>query len=79
MQQVDLKVIFLTCTLLLVGCIGTETDSEPTNPYNGYEWTGANPAPLFTLESMNGSLWSLEEERGKTVVLAFTYTRCYST
>ena len=32
MQQVDLKVIFLTCILLLVGCIGTETDSEPTKP-----------------------------------------------
>ena len=79
MQQVELKAIFLTCIILLVGCIGTETASEQSSQYNGYEWTGANPAPLFTLESMNGSLWSLEEERGNIVVLAFTYSRCYST
>ncbi|MBA45052.1 MAG: hypothetical protein CMB31_00495 [Euryarchaeota archaeon] len=79
MQQIGLKVIVVLCTLLLVGCIGSESTTSNSSPYNGHEWTGANPAPLFTLESMNGSLWSLEEERGKTVVLAFTYTRCYST
>ena len=48
MQQVELKAIFLTCILLFVGCIGTETEAQQTSPYNGYEWTGANPAPLFT-------------------------------
>lgn len=79
MQQIGLKVIVVLCTLLFVGCIGSESTTSNSSPYNGHEWTGANPAPLFTLESMNGSLWSLEEERGKTVVLAFTYTRCYST
>lgn len=79
MQQIGLKVIVVLCTLLFVGCIGSESTTTNPSPYNGHEWTGANPAPLFTLESMNGSLWSLEEERGNTVVLAFTYTRCYST
>ena len=80
MQQTGLKIVVVFTTLMFVGCIGSESEAGPDlSPFNGHEWTGANPAPLFTLESMNGSLWSLEEERGNTVVLAFTYTRCYST
>lgn len=80
MQQTGLKIVVVFTTLMFVGCIGSESETDSDlSPFNGHEWTGANPAPLFTLESMNGSLWSLEEERGNTVVLAFTYTRCYST
>tara|TARA_B100001113_G_C21078540_1_gene608818 strand:- start:99 stop:704 length:606 start_codon:yes stop_codon:yes gene_type:complete len=78
MHQINLRILAILSSLLLIGCIGAEPEPEPS-PFNGHEWNGANPAPLFTLESMNGSLWSLEEERGKTIVLAFTYSRCYST
>lgn len=73
--------LLLAVTLLsttFVGCIEREESPDPS-PYLGTEWKGAEQAPLFTLESMNGELWSLEEQRGKVVILAFTYTRCYNT
>jgi protein SCO1/2 len=72
-----MKWISLLLAFMFVGCIGASP--EPEDPYHGLEWTGANPAPLFMLESSDGELWSLEEQRNKTVVLAFTYTRCYAT
>ena len=68
-----MKWISLLLALMFIGCIGASP--EPKDPYHGLEWTGANPAPLFMLESSDGDLWSLEEQRNKTVVLAFTYTR----
>jgi cytochrome oxidase Cu insertion factor (SCO1/SenC/PrrC family) len=74
------KEILTTLLLLLVplsGCIGGSEVEEPT--FHGTKWMGTEYAPLFTLESMDENLWSLEEQRGKTVILAFTYTRCYNT
>ncbi len=71
----------LTALLLLViplsGCISEPVVEEET--FHGTRWMGTEYAPLFTLESMDENLWSLEEQRGKTVILAFTYTRCYNT
>ena len=62
--------------LVLAGCV---QEPPPSSSYHGQEFDAGMLAPLFTLESMDGDLWSLEEQRGKTVVLAFTYTRCYET
>lgn len=74
------KAILSALLLLLVslsGCIGEPVVEESV--FHGTKWLGTEYAPLFTLESMDENLWSLEEQRGKTVILAFTYTRCYNT
>jgi cytochrome oxidase Cu insertion factor (SCO1/SenC/PrrC family) len=74
------KVILVTLILLLVPLSGcTSEPNEEEYAFHGTEWEGAEFAPLFTLESMTGELWSLEEQQGMTVILAFTYTRCYNT
>ena len=68
--------ILLVGLLVLAGCV---QEPPPASPFNGQEFDNGMYAPLFTLESMDGELWSLEEQRGKTVVMAFIYTRCYET
>lgn len=68
--------ILLVGLLVLAGCV---QEPPPASPFNGQEFDNGMHAPLFTLESMDGELWSLEEQRGKTVVMAFIYTRCYET
>ena len=62
--------------LVMAGCV---QEPPPPSPFHGQEFDAGRLAPLFTLESMDGDLWSLEEQQGKTVVLAFIYTRCYET
>lgn len=60
------------------GCLGSDEETDPPK-FHGTEWMGPVYAPLFTLENMDGEIWSLEEQRGSVVILAFTYTRCYNT
>lgn len=82
MQMLKHPLRALCLTLLLAGTILNGClEEEPPDPslFHGTEWRGAVYAPLFTLENMDGSLWSLEEQRGTVVVLAFTYTRCENT
>ena len=47
-------------------------------PYKikGSEITTAAPAPLFTLESSQGDLYSLKDHQGKFLILFFGYTYC---
>ena len=71
-----LGTILVTIVFCLAGCV---QQGPQISTFNGEKLDENSFAPLFTLESMEGDLWSLEEQRGKTVVLAFTYTRCYET
>ena len=68
--------LFLALTFCLAGCVQQGPQIES---YNGQTFEESNFAPNILLETMDGDLWSLEEQRGKTVVLAFMYTRCYET
>ena len=47
-------------------------------PYKikGSEITTAAPAPLFTLESSQGDMYSLKDHQGKFLILFFGYTYC---
>lgn len=71
-------VVLVSLIVLLTGCLNNGPVVEDS-PYNGDEMDNKMWAPLFTLQDQNGELWSLEDYRGKTVVMAFTYTRCYDT
>ena len=68
--------LFVALTFCLAGCVQQGPQIES---YNGQVFDEGIIAPMFTLETMNGNLWSLEEQRGKTVVMAFIYTRCFET
>ena len=62
----------LACLILFVpGCFSAEEGSEfhgkDLNEMNVYE---------FTLSDQDQSKFSLEDEEGKVVILAFVYTRC---
>jgi cytochrome oxidase Cu insertion factor (SCO1/SenC/PrrC family) len=66
----------LALCMLLPGCLEDEPVEEAESPWNGAEIPDDQWAPIFTVESMDGELWSMEEQHGKVVVLAFVYTRC---
>ena len=67
--------ILLAVMFLLPGCT-SEDEKEIT--FNGRDLAG-NDTYKFTLESADGDLWSLEEQRGKVVILVFMFTRCEET
>ena len=67
--------ILLAVMFLLPGCT-SEDEKEIT--FNGRDLAG-NDTYKFTLESADGDLWSLEEQRGKVVILVFMFTRCDET
>jgi protein SCO1/2 len=69
--------LLLALCMLLPGCL--QNDSGEESPYNGDEFEGDQLATMFSVESMDGELWHMEEQRGKVVVLAFIYTRCEDT
>ncbi len=71
-------VLLLPLILILPGCLNT----GPTNAesaFHGTEMDANMWAPLFTLQDQNEELWSLEDYRGKTVIMSFIYTRCIDT
>ncbi|MGA7595011.1 MAG: TlpA disulfide reductase family protein [Gallionella sp.] len=66
--------IFLSCLLMFPA---QAAESEP--PKLGYTLTALSkpiPAPEFTLEDIDGKKFSLEEYRGKVVLLNFWATWC---
>ena len=64
--------VFLACLLLLVpGCFSEEAGPE----FNGKD-LGKMDTYKFKLSDQNQSDFSLIDEEGKVVVLAFVYTRC---
>ena len=68
----------LTFCILLPGCL-EETATEGESLYFGEGFAADQWAPIFTVESMDGELWSMEEQEDKVVVLAFIFTRCVDT
>ena len=67
--------ILLTLILMFPGCFG---DEEEEISFNGRD-LGGKYTYKFTLEDAEGPLWSLQEQEGKVVVLAFIFTRCDNT
>lgn len=67
--------LFLAIVLLLPGCMSE--DEEPIT-YNGRD-LGGSQTYKFTLESADGDIWSLDDQRGKVVILVFMFTRCDNT
>ena len=61
----------LACIILLIpGCI-----SEESPDFHGKDLQESDIF-LFTLNDQNQSSYSLEDNEGKVIVLAFIYTRC---
>ncbi len=67
--------LLLSLILILPGCM---SDDEEDIRFNGRDLEGS-ATYKFTLEDAEGPLWSLEEQEGKVVVLAFIFTRCDNT
>ena len=65
-----IRVLFACLLLLLPGCI-----SEDSPEFNGKD-LGEMDTFKFTLSDQNQSSYSLEDNEGKVVILAFVYTRC---
>jgi len=68
-----LGIILAAILILLPGCV-----SEEQIKFNGRD-LDESQTYKFTLESTDGELWSLEDQRGKVVVLVFMFTRCDDT
>jgi cytochrome oxidase Cu insertion factor (SCO1/SenC/PrrC family) len=68
-----LEIILAAILILLPGCV-----SEEQIKFNGRD-LDESQTYKFTLESNDGELWSLEDQRGKVVVLVFMFTRCDDT
>ena len=67
--------ILLALILMTPGCFG---DEEEDIRFNG-EIPDDGVADLkFVLEDAEGPLWSLAEQEGKVVIMAFIFTRCDS-
>ncbi len=68
----------IACLILIIpGCFSEESVKEEIS-FNGRNLNGS-PVYEFTLETAYGDLWSLADEEGKVVVLAFVFTRCDNT
>ena len=68
--------ILLALILITPGCFG---DEEEDIRFNG-EIPDDGVADLkFVLEDAEGPLWSLAEQEGKVVIMAFIFTRCDNT
>jgi len=69
MKSIKLVTVFTVVIFLVPGCVSSNpsfhgVDMDELSPYN------------FTLKDQSGELWSLEDSKGKVVVLAFIYTSC---
>lgn len=65
-------------TLLTSGCLGhNEIEVEETR-FKGTE-LNMEPDPGFNLSNSQGGNWSLEQARGKVVILLFSFTKCVET
>ena len=62
--------VLLAGLLVLPGCIGSDSGIE----LYGVEYREPPDAPDFTLFDQNGDSFTLSEDEGKVVVVAFVYT-----
>ena len=65
--------LLLGCAVVLTGCSGQA--DQPT-PEETTLTTVGQAAPLFELETVDGELFSLEDQRGKVVLINFFATWC---
>jgi len=56
----------------------SDDEEEEIISYHGRDLDGSNTY-RFTLESADGDLWSLDDQKGKVVILVFMFTRCDET
>jgi len=70
-----IRALFLAATMLAVGAAGGVALRRPA-PVTGDLAAGVGPAPGFDLTRQDGSSLSLEDLRGKAVVLSFAFTTC---
>ena len=66
----QLRALFACLLLLIPGCF-----SEDSPEFNGTDLKEMD-AFMFTLSDQNQSTFSLADNEGKVVILAFVYTRC---
>lgn len=65
---------FAAAALLLAGC--DKTPSQPKVAFSGVDITGADYARKLGLKDPDGKLRSLDEFKGKVVVVFFGFTQC---
>ena len=63
--------LVLAAATIAAGC-----DSQPRTPFNGVDVTGSDMGRELHLLDFNGKPRSLEEFRGKVVLVTFGYTQC---
>lgn len=66
----------LSATLLLSGCDKLGFGSAPKASFQGVDLTGANYARSFSLPDIDGRMRTLQDFKGKVVVVFFGYTQC---
>ena len=73
-----LLVFSVVLTLISAGCLGHNELVVEEVKFNG-KVLNVEPDKGFNLTSTAGGNWSLEEARGKIVILLFTFTHCVET
>ena len=73
-----LLVFSVVLTILSAGCLGHNELVAEEVKFNG-KVLNIEPDNGFNLTSTAGGNWSLEEARGKVVILLFTFTHCVET
>jgi len=66
----------LAAWALAVALAGAGCDSQPKTPFNGVDVTGSDVGRELRLNDFNGKPRTLEEFRGKVVLVTFGYTQC---
>ena len=72
----QIRVLFACLLLILPGCFGND---EEVIGFNGETPKILDDDYKFVLEDAEGPLWSLVDQEGKVVIMAFIFTRCDST
>jgi protein SCO1 len=72
----SLGLAVLGAALMLTGCDQLGFTSAPKASFQGVDLTGANYARRFALPDIDGKMRSLEDFKGKVVVVFFGYTQC---
>lgn len=63
--------IFVLSVISLAGC-----DSKPTSPFIGHDISGSGLGQNLNMQDSNGTLRTLTDFKGKTLVVFFGYTQC---
>lgn len=72
----SLSVLALAGVTLLAGCDKLSFSSAPKVSFQGVDLTGANYARQFSLPDQDGKIRTLQDFKGKVVVVFFGFTQC---